>query len=199
MNKLYNSYLIFISIYARLKTQLFYKFLFKKIGSKSRIYSPLKLSSVHNVAIQSEVTIHKGVWLLTQQENDKCPEMTIEKGVVLGHYNHITCINQVTIQKNVITADRVYITDNYHEYEDVTIPIKLQPIKSKGSVTIGSDSWIGENVSILSSNIGKHCVIGANSVVTKDIPDYSVAVGSPARVVKKYDFISKKWVSVTNL
>ena len=64
------------------------------------------------------------------------------------------------------------------------------------SVSIGDGSWIGENVCILGANIGKHSVIGANSVVLQDIPDYCVAVGSPARVVRKYDFETKKWVTV---
>ena len=60
---------------------------------------------------------------------------------------------------------------------------------------IGDDSWIGENVCIIGASIGRHCVIGANAVVTKEIPDYCVAVGNPARVIKRYDFEQKDWVS----
>jgi len=60
---------------------------------------------------------------------------------------------------------------------------------------IGEGSWIGTKVSIIGSvRIGKHCVIGANSVVTKDIPDFSVAVGAPAKVIKRYDFERKEWI-----
>lgn len=64
-------------------------------------------------------------------------------------------------------------------------------------IIIGDGSWIGTN-SVISGDvhIGKHCVIGANSVVIKDIPDYCVAVGTPAKVVKKYDFNEKKWISI---
>lgn len=63
------------------------------------------------------------------------------------------------------------------------------------SVFIGDGSWIGTNVVVVGNvHIGKHCVIGANSVVTKNIPDYSIAVGVPAKVVKKYDFIENKWI-----
>ena len=100
------------------------------------------------------------------------------------------------IEESVLTADRVYISDNIHGYEDVSIPIKNQPIVQKGTVTIGSGSWIGENVSILGASIGKHCVIGANSVVTRNIPDYSVAIGSPARVIKRYDMDNNNWIIV---
>ena len=65
------------------------------------------------------------------------------------------------------------------------MPIKDQTIEFKGEVIIGENSWIGENVSIVGAKIGKHCVIGANSFVNKDIPDYSIAVGTPAKVIKK--------------
>ena len=52
---------------------------------------------------------------------------------------------------------------------------------------------MGENVCIIGASVGKHCVIGANSVVTKDIPDYSIAVGTPAKIIKRYDFNKERW------
>jgi acetyltransferase-like isoleucine patch superfamily enzyme len=58
---------------------------------------------------------------------------------------------------------------------------------------------LGENVCILSASVGKHCVIGANSVVTHDIPDYSVVVGAPARVIKKYNFDTQRWEKIGNI
>jgi acetyltransferase-like isoleucine patch superfamily enzyme len=63
---------------------------------------------------------------------------------------------------------------------------------------IGEGSWLGENVCVIGASIGKHCVIGANSVVTKDIPDYSVAVGIPAKVIKKYNFNKCEWEKIIN-
>ena len=60
-------------------------------------------------------------------------------------------------------------------------------------VIIGEGSWLGENVCVCGASVGKHCVIGANSVVTRDIPDYCIAVGSPARVVKRYNFDKNTW------
>ena len=67
----------------------------------------------------------------------------------------------------------------------------------ESKVIIGEGSWLGTNVVVVGKvSIGKHCVIGANSVVTKDIPDYSVAAGIPAKVIKKYDFEKKEWVRV---
>lgn len=81
----------------------------------------------------------------------------------------------------------MYITDCDHEYRNIDVPAIDQGVAQKGQkVSIGEGSYIGINVVIVGNvKIGKHCVIGANSVVTKDVPDYCVAVGSPARVIKK--------------
>lgn len=91
---------------------------------------------------------------------------------------------------------KVYISDNLHSFEDIGTPIHKQPIKQIGTVRIGEGSWLGENVCVIGANIGKHCTIGANSVVTHDIPDYSVAVGAPAKVIKRYDFETQQWEKV---
>ena len=81
----------------------------------------------------------------------------------------------------------MYITDCDHEYRDINVPVIDQGIVQRGQmVSIGEGSYIGINAVIVGNvKIGKHCVIGANSVVTEDAPDYCVAVGSPARVIKK--------------
>lgn len=83
----------------------------------------------------------------------------------------------------------MYITDCDHEYRNISVPVIDQGITQKGqTVSIGHGSYIGINAVIVGNvKIGKHCVIGANSVVTHNVPDYSVAVGSPAKVIKKCD------------
>ena len=93
-------------------------------------------------------------------------------------------------------ADKVFISDASHVFKNVSLPIFSQGMEMVNPVYIGDESWIGENVCIIGAKIGKHCVIGANSVVLHDIPDYSVAVGSPAKVIKKYDFETKEWISI---
>ncbi len=94
----------------------------------------------------------------------------------------------------------MFITNPNHGYENVNLPICQLPYKNypNGStVKIGSGSWIGAHVCIIGNvKIGKHCVIGAGAVVNKDIPDYSVAVGVPAKIIKKYDFEKKQWVKL---
>ena len=119
--------------------------------------------------------------------------LEIGDGSIIGHFNHIYCTKSIKIGKKVLTADKVYISDNLHGFSDITIPILEQPIIQNGEVEIGDGTWIGENACILGVKIGKNCVVGANSVVTKNIPDYCVAVGAPAYIIKRYCFDSKEW------
>jgi acetyltransferase-like isoleucine patch superfamily enzyme len=116
---------------------------------------------------------------------DRC---LIGKGSgIVGHFS-------ITIGNDVWTGHDVYITDQNHGYEDVSRPISVQTMPER-AVSIGDGSWLGHGSVILpGATIGKHVVIGANSVVTGSIPDYSVAVGTPARVVRR--FVDGGWVSV---
>ena len=108
----------------------------------------------------------------------------------------IDCRNEIIIEDAVIVGPYVYIADFNHEYKNVDKKIKDQ-LLAIGRIKIGKGSWIGAHCTIVGMvNIGKHCVIGANSVVTSDIPDYCVAVGAPARVIKKYCFINKEWIRI---
>lgn len=101
---------------------------------------------------------------------------------------HITAINEVSIGDDVLCGANVLISDNSHgdflqEYEVAPIRRKLC---SKGPVHIGSKVWIGDNAIILGGvNVGDGSIIGANSVVTKDVPPYSIVAGAPARVIKR--------------
>lgn len=97
------------------------------------------------------------------------------------------------IEKNVLTANHVYISDNLHGYHNIKQPVLNQNIQQLNDVVIGEGSWLGENVCIIGAKVGKHCVIGANAVVTHDIPDFCVAVGVPARVIKMYNTYTGCW------
>lgn len=183
-------------LYYHLVTIAVYSRCFKKIGKHSVIIKPLKIDNAENIIIEDSVIINKQSWLLTLKIDESEPELIIGGGTTIGNFNHITCIHKVNIGKNVLTADKVYISDNLHNYEDVEMPIINQEVIFKKEVNIGEGSWIGENVSIIGCSIGRNCVVGANSVINKDIPDYCVAVGAPAKVIKRYDMITKRWVKV---
>ncbi len=116
---------------------------------------------------------------------DRC---LIGKGsAIVGHFS-------IVIGDDVWTGHNVYITDQNHGYEDVTRPIGAQSMPER-PVSIGNGSWIGYGSVVLpGATIGDHVVIGANSVVNGDIPSYSVAVGSPAKVIRRH--IDGEWRTV---
>jgi acetyltransferase-like isoleucine patch superfamily enzyme len=105
--------------------------------------------------------------------------------------NHITCVSEVLVENGVLTADRLHISDSSQVFTDPGRAILDQGVMGGVGVSIGAESCIVENASVLSCKICKHCVVGANAVVMNDIPDFSVAVGVPAQVVRKFDSASR--------
>lgn len=171
-----------------------WRILLKSFGCKSQLVSPLSLEGKKNISIGNKVYVGYKTWLAALPlTGEKSCLLELQDGVTIGHFNHIYATKKIILEKDVLTADRVYISDNLHGYSDIYMPIKNQPIIQHGEVVIGEGSWLGENVCVLGAKIGKHCVIGANSVVTRDIPDYSVAVGAPAKIIKRYDFTTETW------
>ena len=160
---------------------------FKRFGKKSRVYKPVLVKGMENISIGDNVIVQEGTWLAAQPLTGELCSLIINSGTRTGHYNHIFATHSIVIDSDVLLADKVYISDNLHCYEDVSLPVIKQPIKQCKPVLIGEGSWIGENVCVIGASIGRHCIIGANAVVTKDIPDYSIAIGAPARVIKRYD------------
>jgi acetyltransferase-like isoleucine patch superfamily enzyme len=176
--------------------RLIFSHTFKSFGKKASIIDPDIIEGEQYITIGDYASINSKAWLLALKQNDLEPQLLIEEGVTIGRFSHIVAIQSVVIQKNVLIADKVYISDNLHAYQNINQPIINQPILFKNSVEIGENSWIGENVSIIGAKIGKHCIIGANSVVSKDIPDYCVAVGIPAKIIKRYDFQTNTWIAI---
>ena len=116
----------------------------------------------------------------------RCHEGSLRIGdkVVMGQDNTINCYLDVEIGAATIVADWVYVTDFDHRTADVHVPIKDQGIV-KSPVRIGPDCWLGAKVTVLrGSRVGRGSVLGAHAVVRGDVPEYSVAVGAPARVVR---------------
>lgn len=183
---------------SRLISQTIYKGAFAHLGKHTKIIKPLTLRNVNYISIGDYVTIGECVTLMAETGNHKPPRVSIGNQCTIGNYNHIVGFDELIIEDNVLTADRVYISDNYHGYEDIHVPIVRQKVKSKGITRIGRDSWIGENSVIISSNIGQHCIVAANSVVNKDVPDYCLVAGCPATIRKRYDMELEEWVDIKN-
>ena len=164
---------------------VYYKTILGSYGWRSVIMNPLKIDGKCNVYVGNRVIIEYKTWLAAKPLTGRKVRLEIGDGCAIGHFNHIYATHSVILHKNVLTADKVYISDNLHGYQDIGEPILKQSIIQKGSVEIGEGSWLGENVCVIGAKIGKHCVIGANSFINKDVPDYSIVAGTPAKIIGK--------------
>ena len=146
------------------------------------------LNTTHpeNISLGNDVSIGILSWIATNTTLHKEPKLIIGNRVHIGAYAVITAANEIRIGNNVLMSERVTILDHIHDYTDNTKAVIDQPIVSKGKIIIEDDCFIGINSAIIGGvKIGKHVVIGANSVVTHDIPEYSVVAGSPAKIIKR--------------
>ena len=123
--------------------------------------------------------------------------------IQLNDYVHISALKSVTIGDDVLMASHVYISDNSHgsyKGDDNDVSPEVIPIRRPyyaSSVKIGNRVWLGEGVIVLPGvTIGDGAVIGAHSIVNKDIPANSIAVGSPAKVIKRWDSLARRWEKV---
>ena len=163
-----------------------------KFGKNVEVRNPQYISVGDNVFFDEgvELCVNKTIADIT-------PQLQIGHGVVLGKYNRIGCDNKIVIGNNALFAPNVHISDRNHGYENIDLPIKGQPITTKGPVVIGEDSWLGFGCQIMSGvTIGKHCIVSAGAVVVKDVPDYSIVGGIPARILKRYNIKTHSWEKV---
>jgi abequosyltransferase len=154
---------------------------------------------IERMKIGRNAVVQKDCWLNIAHYNPSERYMIqIGEGSNIGKRNSISAANRIIIGKHVITGANIHITDHNHEYRQIGRPIVDQGIYSvQGEGVIGDGCWFGINCAVVGNvHIGKGCVIGANSVVTKDIPDYCVAVGNPAKPVKMFDIESGDWVRI---
>jgi acetyltransferase-like isoleucine patch superfamily enzyme len=157
------------------------------------------IRGIERMIFGKNVVIQKDCWLNIAFNNPAPGTMiVINEGSNIGRRCTISAANKIIIGKFVLIAPNVFIADTHHAYQEIEIPIMHQGITTHNDqVTIGDESWIGINAVIMGNvKIGKHCVIGANSVITKNIPDYCVAVGNPAKVIKMLDIKTGQWVKV---
>jgi len=124
--------------------------------------------------------------------NNGVGDVVIGKETRIGMSNVI--IGPVTIGNSVIFAQNIVLSGLNHSYENIDLPISNQK-ETTSPIIVEDECWVGANAVITAGvTLGKHSVVAAGAVVTKNIPPYCVAVGNPARVIKKYDFEKKEWV-----
>lgn len=177
---------------------------FARCGRNTIIKPILNSHNKKFISVGDNVIVGTFSWIGVSTEFSGVPcdsknsiRLDIGSNVSIGNNAFIIANNELKIGSDVIISSYVFISDHSHRYDDIEKSPHEQPLTVNGFVRIGNNVFIGTKSSVLQNVcIGDHAVIGANTVVTKDIPAYSVAVGNPARVVKKYDFAMAKWVGV---
>ena len=173
---------------------------FGSIGKGSCIVYPFLSFNPKGIHLGENVGIFQNCWLdcIKEYAGTKYnPRLEIGDRTSIGSDAHFIACNKISIGKDVVIAQRVYISDNLHGYENIHQGIMSQPLVNPGTVQIEDEVWLGEGVCVMPNvTIGKHSVIGSNAVVTKNIPPYSVAVGIPAKVIRQYNHETKGWERV---
>ncbi len=165
---------------------------FAHCGSGAIIRAPRNILGGNYIHVGSKFDVYPGLRIEAFGRHlgkSFKPQITIGDRVSINYDCHIGCVNKISIGNDVLIASRVYITDHSHgapDYHDISTPPSARKVYSKGPVVIEDAVWIGEGACILPNvTIGRGAIIGANSVVTKDIPPFSIACGSPARTIRK--------------
>ena len=168
---------------------LLYAPFFGKLAQPSYLGKPTFLMGTKNIFIHKKVRIFPNVRMETHQGG----KIIIEEDVVISQNVHITSAGNLKIKKSSLILANVSITNIDHDYKEIGKHVVNQKYIIK-ETEIGENCYIGMGAAILAGTIlGKQCIVGANSVVRGEFPDYCVIVGAPAKIVKKYNLETKIW------
>lgn len=184
-------------IWRLLITQTYWRFRFGSIGWRTVIFKPMLINSPSKIFIgsYSQIRDYSRIEIINRPHMGWTPILKIGNNVNIEQNVHIVCQCEVIIEDNVSITPFCVIVDTYHPHDCPNLGVKIgsRLPNERTHVRIGMGSFIGAHSVVLPNiRIGKYCVIGAGSVVTTDIPDFSIAKGSPARVISTYDLNSKK-------
>ncbi|EGR0033230.1 acyltransferase [Vibrio parahaemolyticus] len=151
-----------------------------------------------NVFVGNNVVIGNGSFInINYRKKELGKTMIIEDEVIIGKNNFISVGKKVEIKKFSLIASNCNLISSTHDVGERFIPMNLTKATNHDAIEIGINTFLGAGVTVIGNvTIGSGCVIGANSLVTNDIPPFSLAVGIPAKVVKRYSFSLNKWVPV---
>lgn len=150
------------------------------------IHPPAVFYQPHLIKIGDKSVIREYAWLNAGRGSGPGFVLEIGQGCYIGRFAQINAAHKVILEDKVLIADKVYISDMDHDFSDPMLPIMDQGVTSKGCIRLKSGCWIGTGSVILSGvTVGKNAIVGANSIVNRDVPDYSVVAGAPAKVIRQ--------------
>jgi lipopolysaccharide O-acetyltransferase len=159
---------------------------FHSFGQHSVIQLPTRLKNPHRIAVGERVFVAARSWLQVL-ETDGDVALEIGDGASIAEGCVLSCARSIRLGEKVSFARHVYVADHSHAYDDPDRPSLEQGITDVRSIEIGDGAWLGQNVTVLPGvTIGTGAVVAANSVVSTSVPDFSLAAGAPARVVRRF-------------
>jgi acetyltransferase-like isoleucine patch superfamily enzyme len=188
------------SVVAALQSKYLYSHYFAKFGNNSWIKSPEMIVSPDQIYIGNNVRIERGVTLYCVKKYAKdiySGKIVIGDRVYANIGLNISAAGLIEVGDDVAFGSNVFLNDFNHNYEDVNSGVVNSKLNVGQPIKIGNRSWIGANVYISGGvSLGEHCIVGANSVVTKSFPPNSVVAGVPAKIIKRYDEALDTWLKV---
>ncbi len=164
---------------------------FRSFGNSVIIWRAYHLEGLRNISIGNNNIFESDLQLTAWTNISSTAKISIGDGCMIRHGAHISATNSITIGNNLLTGTNVFITDNSHgdtSYNSMNIAPDNRPIVSKGAVIIGDNVWLGNNVCVLPGvTIGDNAIIGANSIVSHDVPSFTVVGGVPVRIIKTFN------------
>lgn len=150
------------------------------------------------VSLGNSVSLREYAWLSVATEDPTGePVIVLDDNCHIGFGSIISARNRIHLERDVLVGQVVIIVDHNHAYENIEVPVLDQGITEGGTIRIGQGTWIGHGASIICPRgeltIGRNCVIAANSMVMRNIPDYSVVAGYPATIIRQYDPEKRAW------
>ena len=154
------------------------------------------------IRIGRNFRVAEGLWLeaiMTYHDQVFSPSIVIGNNVSVSRWSHIAATHRIEIGDGVLIGSNVLITDHHHGHyrdcqSDVDSPPAQRPLDNDRTVVIGNNVWLGDGVVVMPGvSIGEGSVIGANSVVTRDVPPFTIAAGAPITLLKGFDFTTHQW------
>jgi acetyltransferase-like isoleucine patch superfamily enzyme len=159
---------------------------FGSFGRNSWIVPPARVTTPASIHIGNDVAVLEHAWLSVVAAVDGVtPRLEIGDGTHIGRFANIACVGEVIFGREVLTADRIFVGDTYHEYQDHSQPIISQPMAPPRAVRIGDGAFLGVGCIVLPGvTVGEGAYVGAGAVVVDDVEPRTVVVGNPARPIR---------------